>query len=691
MNNLFTLIYRFFLSYDFVLGVQKAVGIFLPVLFLFLSVDGVEYQALLITGYGSLTIAIADQVGPFKHKRNELIATFFSTLLISCLFAHFGEHEFSYLMIALIVVVTFLGAFVVAFGKRVTIIGFLFVFSALFSVRGSSYTAELHTLYFGSGALFYLLYTLLLTKLFERQIIRHNLSNIYFQLAKYLKALSSCYRQNSDIEKKFQILINSQTDLLEELQLMRDLLFRSDLKDPKISEMISELLTLIDIREVVTSPLQDFMTIREIFPNTDIQIFFRDSFTKAAHNLEEMGLSTLKAADMIKRLGFKAELRALEYELEILKRSQLTADLQEGYRILAAHYRKVWSLSRQLERLRSRLIGESDYDEQHLKINLERFLSHGYWSLDILRKNISIHSDYMRYAIRSSVAMGSALLLVKWGDFLTHGFWIAFTLLSLMRPGFSLTRERSRNRILGTIIGCILGGIILATQISPLGMVILLFISVTFNHGLSKINNALSVAATSLYVLVLLNINQDLTAIEGLSLAGERILDTIIASIIAVTFSFLLPQWERGSIENLTKRVREQLYQLFLIIEKTWITQELESDEEYKLAARECQNDIVTLSNSIRRMQDEPEQVHQNQVLLNDELMNYQSILAQISYLTYLLDHLNCSIDEIEEFRELFQLVKLRLDPKNGQKDEKQAPFQAKELKPLIWMIEPNH
>ncbi len=687
MNHWLSLTYRFFFSYDFMLGVQKALGIFIPVLILALILPSFDYEALLITGYGSLVIAIADQVGPLKHKRNELTATLLSTLFISYLFAHFESDTFTYLMILSITVVTFLGAFVVAFGKRITIIGFLFVFSALFAVRGSSFPPNLYILYFGGGSLFYYLYTLYLTKRFERQIIRHNLSNIYFQLAKYLRALSSCYRQNSDIEKKFQILIASQSDLLEELQLMRDLLFRLKIDDPSIHAMISELLTLIEVKEVASSSLQDFVVIREHYPNSDIQIFFRDAFSKAANNLEEMGLSTLRAGSMLKRLGFKAELRALEYELELLRRQELTDEEQEAYRIIASHYRKVWSVSRNLNRLRSGLIGEREPDPRHLCINLDRFLSHNYWSLDLIRKNISLRSNYMRYAIRSAAAMGSALLLVKMTNYYSHGFWIAFTLLSLMRPGFSLTRERSRNRILGTLLGCFLGGAILATNISPVSMLFLLFFAVIFNHGLSKINNPLSVAATSLYVLVLLNINRDLTALQGFSLAFERIVDTVIAAGIAIAFSFLLPQWEKRSIPKLIKETRERLYALLETIEATWITPKFSDDEEYKLHARQAQSAIVTLSDSLKRMANEPEKVHPNRVELTDQLMNYQSILAQLSYLAYLLEHYEGDLAEVAEFKELFQLIKLRLNPEYAD-DPRHKPFHVKELKPLIWMVE---
>lgn len=472
---------------------------------------------------------------------------------------------------------------------------------------------------------------------------------------------------------------------------MRDLLFRLDYeKNHRLNQMVNELLLLIETREIATIPLQDFVIIRENYPNSDLQIFFRDSFSKAGINLEEMGMYSMRAGDMLKRLGFKAELRALEYELELLRRQDLEGEALEAYQIVANHFRKVWSLSRNLERIRSFLVDDVALEGSFPKHKLKKFLSQSHWSHDYITQNLTLQSPVLRFAIRSSLAMFCALSIVSMTDFLSHGFWIAFTLLSLMRPGFSLTKERSRNRIIGTIIGCIVGGILISMEISTLGLLSILFVSVILNNGLIRIHNPLSVTFTTVYVLIILNISKDLTMFQGISVSIERIIDTLIAAVIAIGFSHFLPSWEKVNLPRLTKSARKDLFTVIEEIEKWQITKESEDDADLKLALRRAQVSIVSLSNSLERMKDEPIKNRERDIsTINDELIEMQSVLSQLSYLASLLEGKDAT--KIPEFREIFQVIKFRMDPKIHQQCSPRIPrFMMRELKPLIWLVEPK-
>lgn len=709
MGQRLTSTYLFFLSHNFSFGLQKAVGIFLPVILLLLFSLyyplALNAKILLTVGYGSLTMGIADQIGPYKHKRNELLASLVGITLVAFLFSH--HHELSFLMIINLSLIAFISGFISNFGGKFYLIGFVMAFSAIMGSRGELPPAN-YTFYYGYGAFIYLLYTLFISKFFEHYIIRHNLSNIFFLLARHLKNLSSCYRQNSDIEKEYKKVINSQSDLLKELQLLRDFLFR--LKDPnheKVKKMIYELLFLIDIRELSLLPYQEFSRIRDIFPNTDIQIFFRDTFFKAGNNLEEMGLYTLHAAEKLRRLGFKAELRALEYELLLLKEAVTKNDeshskeppeeeaLKEGYQILISHYRKAWSLSRKLERLRLLLIGHYTPDETLNQQSFSRFLSHSYWTRNYLKDSMHLSSNVMRFSIRLSLAMFSALLLVKLvssTDTLAHGFWIAFALLSLMRPEYGRTKTRSRERVVGTFLGCILGGVLLTLNLNPVVLTIILFLAVVLNRGLSSINNQLSIVFITLYVLILFNLDKDLSELNGLAIALERILDTIVAAIIAIVFNRLLPYWEKFTIKEQDEKIERVLVEVFNSL-KPIASHNQEGILHLRHSLREAQSAIVNFSNSLTRMQNEPRKSQvQNISDLTDQLVVYQSLLAELSYLGFLMENSTVTPQSIPEFTTSFTTVEERFCPLHPQQPtqtkEDAPPFEARELKPLIWLLE---
>ncbi len=687
MNHFITATYRFFFSSDFALGVKMALGIFLPVVFL--ALFSLPLEILMIAGYGSLTMSIADQTGSLKHQRNEMLGTFIAIIIITLLFI-FQSPGLHLLKIISLSLITFIVAFIFAYSVKFIAIGFIVSFTALLAASNTAVDPLSYIGYFCFGVLFYFGFALLISKVFQRYIVRQNLSGIYFLLSRYLKALSKCYRQNVLIEKEFKNFINSQTELLEELQNMRDLLFRLDYeRDHLLNQMVNELLLLIETREIATIPLQDFVVIREHYPNSDLQIFFRDSFSKAGINLEEMGMYSLRAGDMLKRLGFKAELRALEYELELLRRQNLEGDDLDAYQIVANHYRKVWSLSRNLERIRSFLVDDVQFDRIYPREKLKKFLSHAYFNKDFITKNLTINSPVLRFAIRSSLAMFCALLLVKSSDLLSHGFWIAFTLLSLMRPGFSLTKERSRNRIIGTIIGCIVGGALISLEISTVGLLSILFISVILNNGLMRIHNPLSVTFTTVYVLIILNISKDLSMMQGISISLERIIDTLIGAAFAIGFSHILPSWEKENLPKLIRTARSSLYNVILEIEKWKILGITHDDADLALALRKAQSSIVSLSNSLERMKDEPLKNRQHDITeINDELIEMQSILSQLTHLFSLIDKED--VLAIPEFNEILQLIKLRMNPELQEKADKNNRFMMRELKPLIWLVEPK-
>lgn len=124
-------------------------------------------------------------------------------------------------------------------------------------------------------------------------------------------------------------------------------------------------------------------------------------------------------------------------------------------------------------------------------------------------------------------------------------------------------------------------------------------------------------------------------------------------------------------------------------IEKWKILKINEDDADLKLALRTAQASIVALSNSLERMKDEPAKKREHDITaINDELIEMQSILSQLSYLTGLLEKVDTT--QVQEFKEIFQLLKKRMDPELYKYLPNIPKFTMRELKPLIWLVEPK-
>jgi uncharacterized membrane protein YccC len=77
-------------------------------------------------------------------------------------------------------------------------------------------------------------------------------------------------------------------------------------------------------------------------------------------------------------------------------------------------------------------------------------------SFDLLKQNFNIHSNYLRYAIRLALSCGFTVALYEFLQ-LQSGYWIAFSVIACTQPTLGQSLQRSKNRVIGTLIGVWLG------------------------------------------------------------------------------------------------------------------------------------------------------------------------------------------------------------------------------------------
>ncbi len=143
----------------------------------------------------------------------------------------------------------------------------------------------------------------------------------------------------------------------------------------------------------------------------------------------------------------------------------------------------------------------------------------------------------MRCASRSAVAVGFWLgrLLP-----LTNAYWIVMTIVIILKPGYSLTKQRNGQRIVGTLIGCAASIVLMMFVKEPHILLVVMFASMVMSYSLLLFNYAASVVFTSSYVLLMFH----LLAPGSMRIIGERAIDTVVGCAIAIAASHLFPYWE---------------------------------------------------------------------------------------------------------------------------------------------------
>ncbi len=161
-----------------------------------------------------------------------------------------------------------------------------------------------------------------------------------------------------------------------------------------------------------------------------------------------------------------------------------------------------------------------------------------------LVKNLKILLDpdtfTMRYALRAAVAVTIALFIDKWFH-IDHGYWIPFTTLTIMQPYFGATFKKAIDRVIGTILGGIAGGILLRLPVSIYIKEAMLFLCFIFMIYFIRKRYALATFFITFSLVILFNVERTLDQ----NLIYIRMGSTLAGAALAILAGFvLLPHWD---------------------------------------------------------------------------------------------------------------------------------------------------
>jgi uncharacterized membrane protein YccC len=193
-------------------------------------------------------------------------------------------------------------------------------------------------------------------------------------------------------------------------------------------------------------------------------------------------------------------------------------------------------------------------------------------------------------------------MVAKLIDYGHHSYWVLLTIAFILKPAFSLTKQRNIQRIIGTFIGGVIGTIILTlTHDKTIHFVFLVFFMLA-TYSFMRIKYLVMVICTTPYILILFSFLGG----EYKSVIEERLLDTAIGCVIAFSASyFLFPSWEAGQLKkDMQGIVRANANYLQKIVEA--LSGYGINMLDYKLARKDVYLNSANLSATFQRMLSEP-------------------------------------------------------------------------------------
>ncbi|MFD1555891.1 FUSC family membrane protein [Paraburkholderia silviterrae] len=536
---------KFLYSQYFYGGLRIAVGISLPAILCLFVFDKSDLGFTISTG--ALGACVVDMPGPLKYKRNEMLAC--SVIGFLAAYAT-GLATFSPVALwAAVVPLTFVLSLIVVYGNRWPQISFATLFMMVMTLEDhfTPHQALVNAAWILLGGLWYTGWSTLVSRLMVDRIEQQAIAESVFACADYLLARAQFFDLDNDLDECYRNLVAKQIAAVERQDAARDIVLRNLPKlkrgqiDARRAMHFNLFINTVDLHELFVGAHTDYPLVRNTFGGSDLLAFYRDLIRKAAADLEDIGLAVLQNEAPRASVNVKAELRAIEYELELLKKRDLPAKDPEAYAAISASFRRIWSATRLIDRMRRDLANDVPTTETELRIDeaLTRFVTSRRVPFLQIFSNLTMASPSFRHALRVTIAVAVGFWLGRLLP-LTNAYWIVMTSIIILKPGYSLTRQRNAQRIVGTLIGCVASIALILLVKQPLVLLVSMFAAMVMSYSLLLFNYTASVVFTSAYVLLMFH----LLAPGNMRIIGERAIDTVIGCMIAIGASHLFPYWE---------------------------------------------------------------------------------------------------------------------------------------------------
>ncbi|MBF6608195.1 MAG: FUSC family protein [Flavobacterium sp.] len=505
---------------------------------------------------GAFLVYPSDIPSNLKHKITGVLVG--AVIVAGCnLFVNI-LHPLPWLLYPLTAILLFFLSMLSVYGHRANMVAFsgLLSVALAFGHLQSGWQIFTASALLFSGSIFYLLISLLFHFLRPHRYTELQMAECIRLTSRYLKLRGDLWSADINRARIIEKQLNLQVDLNGIHENIREILIRNR-PDSGNSEqnrkMLLAFISLVEILELALSTSFDHNKIQQKFSRHKNIL---DTYQSLAYSLS----STLKSlAKSIENQRTHSPRRKLG-----LKMQKFEAAIREYKASDDSVAGNVWLLNnmlhyveKQTEKIKvTERAFSTNPDLKALKgldKDLEKFLTPLYYPLETLIDNLTFSSSFFRHSLRLTITI-LICFAIGWFFPLQNVYLILLTIVVIMRPGYGLTKSRSFQRIIGTIIGGLIAFAILSATQHPVLIGTLAVVSMILGFTFTSINYRVGVTFVTIYVVFLYGI---LTPdIENV--IQYRMADTLIGGALAFFANyFLWPSWEFVSIPTFLKNTIE--------------------------------------------------------------------------------------------------------------------------------------
>lgn len=405
-----------------------------------------------------------------------------------------------------------------------------------------------------------------------------------------------------------------------------------------------------DIHERADSAHIDYQKLAKVFQHSDILFRFQRILSIQGKACQDLAQCILNRTRYAHNKRFKPSFENLKLSLEKLREENLYDQVRIN--ALFALYQNLKSIDEQLQNLETErnltLINAQQAENQLKDDDLKG------WSDIVVRvkQHLTPESVLFRHAVRLSIILFIGYVFIQVTN-LNHGYWILMTALFVCQPNFNATQRRLYLRIIGTLIGIIVGLSFIYFIPTLEGQLLVMVLSgVLFFELRSK---QYAQATAFITILALVNFNLDGSAFAA---ALPRLVDTMIGCALAwFGITFIWPDWQFRRLPYTIQRTLEaQCHYLAEVVQQYHLGRN--NALHYRVVRRAAHNTDAEVASLISTLATEPN-IDNNQKNLSFEFLCLNHTF--LSYIAALGAHREQILDQ-----EVLELLDHALDDIQG-------------------------
>ncbi len=611
-------------------GLRITIGALLPAFILY------KYGWLTVAiamPLGALMVSLTDSPGPIHHRRNGMLISNGINFIVALLIG-FTRH-YPWLLAVELTLLSFFLSLISVYGNRAGAIGLIAAIVMVINVDVHKEERVLQdALFMLAGGIWYMLLSLLLYSLRPYKLIEQALGECVIATGAYIRVKAKLYQQGASYDKVYDELLPIQVTIHNQQEQLREMLFkaRGFTRDSTTKGRILLMMFLdsVDLFEHVMTSQQNYHSLHRHFDAGDLLERFRLLIKETGNELDKIGLAVQSGIHYRGKRELDEMIRETEAYFVAYRDKNISPANIEGYIALRHVLNSVKEIAIRINKMHRYTTYSSEVSkEAGPEPDVSGFVSRQEVDPKLLVENLTLESNVFRHALRVSLCILTGFLIAQLFPF-GHSYWILLTVVTILKPAYSISKQRNAHRLTGTLIGVGIGFVLLYFIHNESVLFACMAVSMVIGYSFLQIRYMISVIGITLYVLISFHFFH---AVDFQSLARDRVIDTLIGSALAFTSSLLfLPKWEYEQIDKPIRKMMEANLRYFSVVSRAFYG--LPPDiMEYKGCRKEAYVALANLSDAFQRLLSEPKNKTLRAELLHQLVVSNHMLTSHIASL----------------------------------------------------------